>query len=219
MEDQDQSIEPHSTSQEHPRITPQADLKRQLYHNHSLPTGSRCIRVLDILPNSPTTSNEGNDILKCRPRVIDLDDSPSFTALSYVWGTYSPEPHYVLCDNVPIEVTSNCLSALKSLGRKLGTVSIWVDAICINQSDQAEKSRQIPLMGSIYSVATVVYVWLGPGTDRTDRVMAYLDKIPLERYFKATKQGRSSPRIFAAGLFLSFLHLRPRHHPLPLRGM
>jgi hypothetical protein len=64
----------------------------------------------------------------------------------------------------------------------------------------------------------VVYVWLGPGTDRTDRVMAYLDKIPLENYFKMTRQGRSSPRTFAAGLYLTFIYLRPRHHPLPLKG-
>jgi hypothetical protein len=28
---------------------------------------------------------------------------------------------------------------------------IWVDAVCINQTDDAEKSQKIPLMADIYS--------------------------------------------------------------------
>lgn len=40
---------------------------------------------------------------------------------------------------------------------------IWADAVCINQQDDAEKSHQVPLMGSIYSLAKTDAVWLGPG--------------------------------------------------------
>ena len=38
---------------------------------------------------------------------------------------------------------------------------IWVDAICINQSDAEEKAVQIPLMHRIYSSAQTVLVWPG----------------------------------------------------------
>lgn len=38
---------------------------------------------------------------------------------------------------------------------------LWIDAVCINQHDQDEKSRQIPFMGQIYSGAFRVLVWLG----------------------------------------------------------
>ncbi|KAF3035694.1 hypothetical protein E8E12_006218 [Didymella heteroderae] len=37
----------------------------------------------------------------------------------------------------------------------------WIDAICINQVDQAEKSTQIALMGSIYKNAKRVLAWIG----------------------------------------------------------
>ncbi|PHH89676.1 hypothetical protein CDD83_5529 [Cordyceps sp. RAO-2017] len=38
---------------------------------------------------------------------------------------------------------------------------LWVDAICINQDDLAEKSAQVRLMGQIYRSAECVVVWLG----------------------------------------------------------
>lgn len=40
-------------------------------------------------------------------------------------------------------------------------LNLWIDAICINQHDLAEKARQIPLMTRIYSTAARVLVWLG----------------------------------------------------------
>jgi hypothetical protein len=38
---------------------------------------------------------------------------------------------------------------------------LWADAICINQSDEVEKSAQIPMMGTIFANADRVRVWLG----------------------------------------------------------
>jgi hypothetical protein len=37
----------------------------------------------------------------------------------------------------------------------------WIDAICINQSDNKEKGIQVNMMGDIYDRATEVLVWLG----------------------------------------------------------
>jgi hypothetical protein len=41
---------------------------------------------------------------------------------------------------------------------------IWIDAICINRDDVAEKSFQVALMPAIYQAATRVIVWLGDGS-------------------------------------------------------
>lgn len=38
---------------------------------------------------------------------------------------------------------------------------LWVDAICINQMDIAEKSHQVALMGQIYQQCSRVQIWLG----------------------------------------------------------
>jgi hypothetical protein len=40
---------------------------------------------------------------------------------------------------------------------------LWVDAICIDQTDASEKSYQVGLMARIYMQAHQVIVWLGDG--------------------------------------------------------
>lgn len=38
---------------------------------------------------------------------------------------------------------------------------LWIDAICINQDDIAEKNSQVAMMAEIYKKATRVNIWLG----------------------------------------------------------
>lgn len=38
---------------------------------------------------------------------------------------------------------------------------LWIDAVCIDQTDHREKSRQVAQMGDIYRDAERVLVWLG----------------------------------------------------------
>ena len=41
-------------------------------------------------------------------------------------------------------------------------VSLWIDAVCIDQFSLDERSRQVSLMHEIYTKATTVIAWLGP---------------------------------------------------------
>lgn len=133
-------------------------------------------------------------------RVVNLDDKPRYAALSYVWGQPEQEEEaprhrhwFVICGGASpplanpaspslapehhqaIPITENCWSALRNLSRAHGAMTIWVDAICINQADDdGEKRSQVPLMGRVYAQADTVYAWLGDGDDRTDRAMGYL---------------------------------------------
>ena len=38
---------------------------------------------------------------------------------------------------------------------------IWIDAICINQTDVGERNQQVQAINTIFSNATVVTAWLG----------------------------------------------------------
>jgi hypothetical protein len=38
----------------------------------------------------------------------------------------------------------------------------WIDAICINQNDVDEKSKQVSRMGMLYKKASLVVVWIPP---------------------------------------------------------
>ena len=63
---------------------------------------------------------------------------------------------------LPVSIGSNLANALRGLRQKYRSITIWVDALCIDQTDGEEKSWQVPLMKSIYSKAETVHAWLGP---------------------------------------------------------
>ncbi|KAH7303951.1 heterokaryon incompatibility protein-domain-containing protein [Stachybotrys elegans] len=157
---------------------------RLLGYYKSLPlTSVSSIRVLDLF-QAPVS--RGRPRITGQLRVIDLEDETSFTALSYVWGDYSSPKDVLHCSGCEIEVTRNCWSAMYHL-TKSGPLTIWIDAVCINQSDDDEKARQIPLMTKIYSRASVTYAWLGRGNKNTDAAMEFLAQAALP--FEKRKSG------------------------------
>jgi hypothetical protein len=61
-------------------------------------------------------------------------------------------------------ITSSLYSALRSLRRLGFEITLWADALCINQEDLVEKMHQIGQMTEIYRQAEQVVVWrLGAG--------------------------------------------------------
>ncbi|KAH7091425.1 heterokaryon incompatibility protein-domain-containing protein [Paraphoma chrysanthemicola] len=61
-------------------------------------------------------------------------------------------------------VRPNLDKALRYLRSKTRVVALWVDAVCINQSDEKiEKPAQIRKMKHIYNKASNVCIWLGDG--------------------------------------------------------
>jgi hypothetical protein len=124
------------------------------------------IRLIEILsPGTKTLPSE------CRLSTISLLESPSFAALSYVWGDSSVTENIIL-DGYTVPVTKNLAAALKHVkhhwqqqypAREPSSFRIWVDAICINQKDIPERNWQVRLMQFIYSQAEIVLAWLGAG--------------------------------------------------------
>lgn len=121
-----------------------------------LPLESNFIRVLNILP-SPSPSAPISTTLQ---HISILQDKLP-TALSYVWG--DPKSKLPIeIDGKFILVTRNCYAALRALRHHTDAISLWVDAICINQDDPEDKGKQVALMGDIYRKAERAIAWLGP---------------------------------------------------------
>ena len=96
-------------------------------------------------------------------RAVSQDDEPIYTALSYVWG--KPKTLKTITVNGCVfPITQNLEVALRHLQYDDIQPAIWIDAICINQTDWDEKNDQVPRMTRIYSNARNVLIWLGPGT-------------------------------------------------------
>ncbi|KAF3801348.1 Heterokaryon incompatibility protein 6 [Colletotrichum gloeosporioides] len=103
-------------------------------------------------------------------RTVSLDDGVSYAALSYVWGNPA-DTEKIKINGCPSVVTRSLHNALEQFHKKDFRSWLWIDAMCIEQSNLAEKNHQVKMMGDIYSGAEVVYMWLGLGTEDTDVVM------------------------------------------------
>ncbi|KAK6189420.1 hypothetical protein LQW54_013278 [Pestalotiopsis sp. IQ-011] len=104
-------------------------------------------------------------------------ESPvEFDALSYTWG----DPSHTFpfqCNGSELRIHENLKNALPYLARRRSSLPIWIDAVCINQSDDDEKFVQISMMHSIYRQATQVWVWLGSDPGHEEEAIALLPKI------------------------------------------
>lgn len=128
-----------------------------------------------------TVKVDESPIITCTLNTVSLLDEPSFKALSYHWGC-EKAPQLLLLDGEETEITANLDQALRQL-RQENHGPLFIDALCINQNDNPEKSEQVMLMKEIYSKATEVIAWLGPAEGQSDSA------IELMKTF-----GKSSPK-------------------------
>jgi len=82
------------------------------------------------------------------------DDHLEYEALSYVWGARTGSIPVRCCDRTLL-VTPNCESALRHLHLSTSSRALWIDAICIDQSNERisrkERGHQITQTDDVYS--------------------------------------------------------------------
>ncbi|KAL0469369.1 heterokaryon incompatibility protein domain-containing protein [Neurospora intermedia] len=121
--------------------------------------------------SSPRQSGSDRISLELGHASLD-DDSLQYRALSYVWGDTK--------NKEDIEVNGKLFSVGENLHALLQTLQhhgveswLWADAICIQQSDDDEKSWHVQSMCDIFKNGEFVYSWLGPGSEATDVAMDF----------------------------------------------
>ncbi|CAM1503541.1 Fc.00g011320.m01.CDS01 [Cosmosporella sp. VM-42] len=129
------------------------------YEYSELETGF--IRLLHIKSVTPEIHLE--------VEVVSLNSHPTYNSLSYQWGVDKPFKRIFIGDRY-IDIAKNLSICLSHMSDYIGE-KIWIDALCINQQDDIEKSRQVLRMTSIYKQACKVLVWLGPSADGSDEAL------------------------------------------------
>jgi hypothetical protein len=120
--------------------------------------GDSEIRVIHLYPGTDSDQIQGD------LQIISVKESTvaPYSALSYTWGDPHQSQYPITLCNQKFHVRENLFIALKALRCSDSLKVLWIDAICINQEDKKEKTKQIPLMTQIYSKAQTVEIWLGP---------------------------------------------------------
>ncbi|PVH81098.1 HET-domain-containing protein [Cadophora sp. DSE1049] len=111
-----------------------------------------------------------------------FDQACSYVALSYAWGTDpGVEDIQVVGTRLQtLKITKSLACALQSL-RKSEHKVLWIDALCIDQTNLSEKSHQIGRMAEIYRRATEVVIWLGDAANQSDLAMDLLNNVSAEK--------------------------------------
>ena len=103
---------------------------------------------------------EYHEPVSCDLQVACLDTCRSYKTLSYVWGDpYATRSIYL--DGCEHWITTNLHIALQRLRSQAKAIAVWIDALCINQSDTIERLQQVSIMAQIYSSCEEVIMWLG----------------------------------------------------------
>lgn len=134
------------------------------------------MRICDLY-SSPELSAP----LICSLRTVSLDKVGRFVAFSYVWGQ-EPSTETITINGFQHKIRPNLATGLRRLRakyyqsssgkrRKNSPISVWADAICINQDSIDECNQQVPLMRFIYSKCEYVFVWLGEADSTSDLAM------------------------------------------------
>ncbi|KAI8947604.1 hypothetical protein F4801DRAFT_582240 [Xylaria longipes] len=91
------------------------------------------------------------------------DKAPPYAAVSYTWGEGDETDILELnCRKFPVR--RNLWSCLHYLSLNAGHSTakyLWVDAICIDQTNISERNAQVGVMDEIYKNACYVSIWLG----------------------------------------------------------
>lgn len=120
------------------------------------PLRSGQIRLLTI-----KRGYDSNPLL-CQLDAIDLENSPSYEAVSYCWGGLDEKPESIMIGNrQSLKVTQHLGEGLRRLRFNNANRVVWIDAVCINQANIDEKNHQIPMMKDIYGRAHRTLIWVG----------------------------------------------------------
>jgi hypothetical protein len=137
------------------------------------PMSHGCFRLLYVKPSRDPTSRIDAEL-----RVHHIDDDLMYHTLSYHWGA----PHereltsrvYTPVGTIPI--TSKVEDILRVFRSYPGMIdqlkspqgqnhavgrAIWLDAVCIDQTNVQERQCQVAMIGKIYSRSQMLLIWLG----------------------------------------------------------
>lgn len=160
------------------------------------------IRLVRLLP--PNLSGNG---ICCELSLAWLRDGPKYEALSYVWGKEEVSTP-ILLNGQPWNVRPVLAAALRRLRYQDKERYIWVDALCIDQSNGFEKSGQTQHMKDVFGGSERCLVWLG---DVYDEPFSWTFSLPHLLTDQASRDGLSwQDADLAFGLITEFWNLEER---------
>ncbi|KAL8757904.1 MAG: hypothetical protein Q9199_001867 [Rusavskia elegans] len=165
-----------------PRYQPSANGTLPIWDQRLRPTQIRvlCIEPGDIDTPMVTSLSIANMTFYDGIELDNTKKSITYEALSYSWG-FSTETMPIRCNGHDISVLTTLYDALIHLRLRDRPRFIWIDALCINQADNEEKSVQVFRMSSVYYKAVKVIAYLGQTYTCCGSALQLLNKVDFDK--------------------------------------
>jgi hypothetical protein len=137
----------------------------------------RDIRVLYLAPGRFA------DPIRCGLITLSLANNPRYEALSYAWGVIDSF-NLITVDDCPMRIRANLEMALRHLRYERRDRILWVDALCINQEDDEERTQQVSQMAMVYSKAWSTVAYLGDQDADADGAFDALEMFAQDRHLR-----------------------------------
>ncbi|KAK3339793.1 heterokaryon incompatibility protein-domain-containing protein [Lasiosphaeria hispida] len=160
-----------------------------LYRDIQLPSSDEGphFRLLTLLP-----SKSSDAAIRFSLSVSALsDETVEYEALSYCWGDAVHNRVTTVCNGVTFTVGENLGAALLRLRLPEAPRTLWIDAVCINQDDLAERAQQVGYMRDIYRHSKGVLIWLGTEYDDSGLVFPLCERIA-KAFARSANSGNES---------------------------
>lgn len=176
-----------------------------VFEHDALPDPKTWIRLLKI--TSAAARGTRDFPIHCELVAFEVSVMPEYRAISYTWGPETPL-FPILVNGQRLEVREHCEYMLRQVSQHVKSGYIWVDAICINQKDNDEKSVQVAQMGVVYKTAVQVFACVGEHADESDLLYGAL--LRSHRHFRWLASLFLSP---TAKLLDDHIRVPIRHYP------
>src|SRR5690242_14544378 len=112
-----------------------------LYTDLPLDPARQQVRLLRVIKNSSKP-------IECTLEVFDLDRALQYTALSYRWGSANTD-YTISVNGQSLRASENLFYFLETYRRDEKDQYLWIDQICIAQTNVKERNHQVGLMRRI----------------------------------------------------------------------
>ena len=142
----------------------------------SQPRIQHFIKLVKLLPRT----NTGAIHLELYENILlEPGQHPPYTALSYEWGSERLSKAPIFVNGEPLHVRCNLYYCLRDLIKyhDMANQLLWVDSLCINQTDVRERNHQVQHMRGTYALADKVFAWIGPPTASSIQILEKLESL------------------------------------------
>jgi hypothetical protein len=183
------------------------NIQPDMFRHSPLPKERGSFRLIQVKPD---LSMDG--LLDCYLQDALVQES-NYICLSYTWG--QPGDDYPIKLNGRLcHVRRNLYDFLQAARQRLTFCTLWIDALCINQSNIEERNHQVQQMGNIFAGAVMVVAWLGNSPPTQDFIKAVELEYDCQTWpnwesFYLSKRNAKVNEVFSSDLRRS-----PYSHPL-----